>query len=144
MKKIHTLLIIILGLFLLLPSMVHAQRRLIYEDMVTLSPYKNRFEINYKNPSSSGSDFTVRGMTGLYPLGEPFPSFRVDFNADTTYYLTYKDLQRKKVFVLRFKGLLCKIKIVDYTSFIKTSDILFGPDYWFSEVKLNISVWGSY
>ncbi len=128
-------------LSLLLSGILHAERYIIFEDLVTLNAFESSFATDYQDPTYSGLDFTVRGIVASHDHEGSFKSFRIDFNADTTSYLSYQDIQNKELYALSSRGLKCKIKVVDYISYIKKDDPLFGPDYWFTTVKLKISVW---
>jgi len=142
MKK-NCLSVIFLSFMFLLPNITYAEKELIIEDVAILSQFENNFIINYQDPNKSGLDCTVTCIKGKYDSEGSFQNFRVDFNVDTTDYVRYKDLQSKRLFVLKNKGLKCKVQIVNYLSYVKKIDPLFGPNYWFKEVKLKITVWST-
>lgn len=128
-------------LSLALPGILSAERHMLFEDLVTLNASETSFVKDVQDYTNSGLDFTIRGMVASRDPEGSFKGFRIDFNTDTTRYVTYQDVQEKGLFTLGSKGLKCKIKIVDYAAYMKAGDPLFGPDHQFTSVTLKIAVW---
>jgi len=141
MKKSLSLLLLLTGVWLMSVHEVTAARQIIFEDHVTLNAVERDFLRNYQDSAGLGMDFTVRGIIGPRDSDGSFRGFRVDFNVDTTNFLTQRDIQNQQMFILKCDRLKCKIRILDYTAQVRKEDPLFGPDYRLQEVKLRISVW---
>lgn len=140
-QSIRFVIVLTLVLLVVFPTVIWAQREVMYEEVIRLSPDEPKFLRNVQNLTGGPFDFTVRGKVHGDLSQGGFRGFRVDFNIDTTGDLSYRDIQDKDVFVLRTTGLKCKIKILDYDVFVVKNDPLLGPLHWFKEIQLRITVY---